>query len=57
MSATPSPPGTKDEGLDEETERTLIERLKTIDKDEKDSIDAREALTEIRKNLRHPRPR
>jgi len=37
--------------------RILAERLKTIDRDAKDSVDARQALVDIRQNLKHPQPR
>jgi hypothetical protein len=57
MSSQPSRPAGKEEVLDERTKRMLDERLKTIRRDEKNSVDARQALSEIRKSLKHSRPR
>ena len=43
--------------IDPETQAILDERLKTIDQDQRQAMDAREALAEIRRNLKHPAPR
>ena len=51
---TPTHPGAEPE-LDDETKATLDERLKSLDREPK--VDAREALNEIRENLKHPAPR
>lgn len=40
-----------------DTRRILAERLRTIDRDEKNSVDAWQALADIRQNLKHPQPR
>ena len=48
----PTPPK---ERIDEETKAILTARLKDIDKQEK--IDARQALRDIRQNLKRPVPR
>ena len=57
MSTTPLCPGAKAESVDPETERTIRDRLASIDEDVKTAVDARKALAEIRKSLQHPKPR
>jgi hypothetical protein len=54
--ATPTRLGTKPE-IDEETSAILAERRKTIDEDDKSSVDGLKSLAKIRKTLKHPAPR
>ena len=57
MSTTnPIRPGEKEE-LDEETIRILNERDATFEQDKLSAMDARQALKEIRTNLKHAAPR
>jgi hypothetical protein len=57
MSTTnPIRPGEKEE-LDEETIRILNERDATFEQDKLSAVDARQALKEIRANLKHSAPR
>lgn len=56
MSTTPTLPGTEPE-ISPEEEAILRERLKTLGRDERDSVDARQALADIRKALKHLKPR
>jgi len=44
------------ESISPDMRRILAERLKTIERDAKDSVDARQALVDIRQNLKHPHP-
>jgi len=55
MSDQPKPPGVKAEEIDPETRKIILERLATAD--DEPTSDAREALAEIRKSLKHPVPR
>ncbi len=48
MATHPTRPGTKPE-IDDETRRILEERMLTIDADEKESVDRKTGLEEIRK--------
>jgi hypothetical protein len=56
MSTTPTRPGEKPE-ISEREKRIIEERLATFDEDRKAAVNAREALLQIRKNLRQPVPR
>ena len=40
-----------------EVEETVRERLLTLDDDRKKAVDARQAIAEIRRNLKTPQPR
>jgi hypothetical protein len=51
MSATPTRPGLREE-IDAETSRILAERDGTFDQDKKTTVDARQAIVEIRRNLK-----
>lgn len=55
MSATPVRPGTEDE-IDEETRAILDERMKTIDEDAKNAVDAKTVIAEGRRRLQQMRP-
>ena len=58
MSSSPERSGTQPEqNIDPETENIIRERLVTFDEDVKTAVDAREAIAEIRKSLKHPAPR
>jgi hypothetical protein len=54
MSTIPTRPGTKPE-IDDETRRIIEQRLATADHEPKQ--DARDAIEEIRRNLKQPVPR
>ncbi len=43
--------------VDSETERVLLDRLASFDEDAKTTVDAREALIGIRRNLNRVSPR
>jgi hypothetical protein len=43
--------------VDQQTERIILERDATFDKDRKTAVDAREAIAGIRKALKQPTPR
>ncbi len=45
--------GVQAERVDPETERIILARLASFDEDAKTAVDAREALTGIRRNLNH----
>jgi len=51
------PLGVRSEQIDPETERIILDRLKSFDEDVKTAVDAREALAGIRRNLKHASPR
>jgi hypothetical protein len=52
---TPTRPGLSGE-IEPETARILAERDNTFDQDKKTAMDARQAIAEIRRNLRTPKP-
>jgi hypothetical protein len=55
MSTTPYRPGEKEQ-IDTETEQILSERDKTFEDDRKTAVNAREALADIRRQLKTPQP-
>ncbi len=58
MSIQPARPAAKPE-IDDETRRVLEDRLRTIDADEKDSVDretGREEIRQLRESLKHAVP-
>lgn len=58
MATTPSRPDSNHEVLDDETRRILDERLKTIDRDERESEEWTPALKDERiRQLKQPVPR
>jgi hypothetical protein len=57
MAGTPTPIGSKDEELDEETRAILAERLKTIDEDEKQAEPWPVVQERILRKLKQPAPR
>jgi hypothetical protein len=42
---------------DAETQRIILERLKTFDEDARSAVDARQAIDAMRRNLSHALPR
>ena len=54
---TPTRSGERSETVDPETERIILERLANAEKDAETAVDARKAVSEIRKNLQHPKSR
>ena len=56
MSTTPARPDSAPEQIDPETERIVLERNASFADDRKTAIDARQALAEIRQNLKQLTP-